>query len=162
MNNGDVCEYVNKLDEETEYMADIFVEEGYGQTCGGYLSCINSKSSFIYQKQHFLDYYGRNDEIKNKLPRYQYLRCPQLLLFISEIVGVPKAKINDACEILKNYEDKEEIRNTKKSGNYIWGTQVFRDFKSILRINVVSKIIRENNNLADIKELIHNLFVENI
>lgn len=162
MTNGKMCEIVQNA-EDKEYIADIFTNEGYGQTSGGYLlsfenhDLITNKPS---EKEHFLNYYG-NDKKVNRYPSYQYLRCPQLLLFISEIVGVPNEKINEACEIIKNFENNEGIHSTKKSGNYVWGTQEFRAFKSTLRINMVSKIIHENDSLVDIKENIQRLFIEN-
>ena len=105
MNNREVCEYVKGLDAQKndmgkEYIAEKCVSEGYGQTCGGYLKGKNINA--FSQKEHFLSYYG-SEKKKDKLPSYSYLRCPQLLLFIAEIAGMPKEKLEEAYNIIIKY-----------------------------------------------------------
>ena len=107
MNFGDVCKIVKELKEEKyKYIADECVREGYGQTCGGYLSLKNTKPTFITQKEHFLSYYDNSDR-KSKKPTFHYLRCPQLLLFIAEFSGVPQ--IEEAYDLLKEYEKNNRL-----------------------------------------------------
>ena len=105
MNNREVCEYIKTIDllqnHKERYFSEICVEEGCGQTCGGYLT----SGKTLSQKDHFLQYYGRED-MAEKMPSYTYLRCPQLLLFIAEAAGVSREKIESAYNELKQYEDK--------------------------------------------------------
>ncbi|MGB4661872.1 MAG: hypothetical protein WBI07_22045, partial [Mobilitalea sp.] len=104
MNNGKVCEYVRTIEPHKnnigeEYISDLCVKQGYGQSYGGYLkTCKNDdiKLAEPSQKEHFLNYYGDKAE---KLPTYYYLRCPQLLLFISEIAGVSSKSLDDAYKV---------------------------------------------------------------
>ena len=92
MNNREVCECVKTIDLHKErYFSEICVEEGYGQTWGGYLT----SGKTLSQKDHFLQYYGRED-MAEKMPSYTYLRCPQLLLFIAEAAGVSREKSGSA------------------------------------------------------------------
>lgn len=154
MNNGDVCEFIEKLNDEKEYIADICVNDEYGQTCGGYLSSKDADPKSIKQKEHFMNYYGRNDELKNKKPTYQYLRCPQLLLFIAELAEMPD--VEEAYEMLKVYEEKNSLYKTDKSGNYLWGTKdgFLSEFKQKLGIYQLVKIIKSEDvsNWDDVKE----------
>ena len=114
MNNKDVCDYLRKLNDKCVYIADQCVDERYGQTCGGYLSSKSNDPKSIKQKEHFLDYYGERERLT-----YQYLRCPQLLLFIAEISGLSDKKLNTAYDLLKEYENSNGLYNTDKSGNYL-------------------------------------------
>ena len=89
MNNRKVCEYISKISER-EYLADLCVKQGYGQSCGGYLTSYSKDNSILTrpsEKRHFLNYYG-NEKNAERNPTYYYLRCPQLLLFIAEIAGI--------------------------------------------------------------------------
>jgi hypothetical protein len=124
MNNGEVCDYVRRTIDphKNKYIADSCVKEGYGQSCGGYLKDCNKK--YISQKEHFLNYY---DDKAEKPPTYSYLRCPQLLLFIA---GVSRKSLEKAYETVKNYEDANKLKDDEKNGNYMWGKQAFREFKS--------------------------------
>ena len=56
MNIGDVCKIVKELKEEKyKYIADECVREGYGQTCGGYLSLKNTRAIFYVKKRMSLN-----------------------------------------------------------------------------------------------------------
>ena len=138
----------------------MFVRNGYGQSRGGYL-LIGQKNRCTFnglsQKDHFLSYY-ENPARVDKLPTYSYLRCPQLLLYIAELVGVPEKTINDACQIIMEYEQRNELRCSEKNGNYIWGKAEFAKFKTTLRIGVISKIIQNESNFCDIQEKVLQLF----
>lgn len=105
----------------------------------------------------FLNYYG-NENISDKKPTFSYLRRPQLLLFIAEVFGVPDSALDKAYNIIQNYEQKGKIINTPKNGNYLWGKEVFREFKNALKTGEVNKIIRDNDNIGDIKKEAEKLF----
>lgn len=157
MNNKEVCEYVRTLDPhinsiKEEYISDLCVKEGYGQSCGGYLmSCKKDRTILeeISQKDHFLNYYSDKG---NKFLTYHYLRCPQLLLFIAEIAGVLSEDLKNAYRIVKVYENANQLRNKDKNGNYMWGTESFRDFKSKIHINEVVKIIKDAENWDAVRD----------
>ena len=157
MNNGKVCEYVRTLEPHKnnigeEYISDLCVKEGYGQSCGGYLNTCKKddiKLAEPSQKEHFLNYYG--DKIE-KLPNYYYLRCPQLLLFIAEIAGVSSKSLEEAYKIVKDYENANKLRNKDKNANYMWGKQAFREFKSKIHFTDVVTIIRNSENWDEVRE----------
>ncbi len=142
MNNREVCEYIQTItpyNNGEKFIADTCVDKGYGQTCGGY---ITSNSKAMTQQEHFLYYYGSERKAECK-PSYQYLRCPQLLLYVAEIAGIPQKKLKNAYEIIKNYETDNKIHNTNKHGNYLWGKSEFKAFKIELRITAIVRIIKD-------------------
>lgn len=155
MNNGKVCEYVRTIEPHKnnigeEYISNLCVMQGYGQSCGGYLKACNKydiKLAEPSQKEHFLNYY---DDKAGNLPTYNYLRCPQLLLFIAEIAGVSRKNLKDAYKIVMDYENTHKLRYNEKNGNYMWGKQVFREFKSKIHINDVVGIIRNAENWEEV------------
>lgn len=157
MNNGKVCEYVRTIEPHKnnigkEYISDLCVKQGYGQSCGGYLKACKRddiKLAEISQKVHFLNYYSDKAE---KLPTYGYLRCPQLLLFIAEIAGVSRKNLENAYKIVRDYENDNELKNKLKNGNYMWGKQAFRDFKLQIHINNVVRIIKDAENWDEVRE----------
>ena len=160
MNNREVCEVISKL-EGNGYIADTCVKEGYGQNCGGYLGAASKRGNVAArpsEKEHFLSYYGR-EAIAEKNPTYQYLRCPQLLLFIAEAAGVSKEKLEKAYGILKTYEKNNHLKDTEKSGNYIWGkgTEEFRAFKLQLQMSDVVRIIKNAKKWDDVLEEVKKL-----
>lgn len=159
MKNRTVCEAIRKL-EKKEYIADTCVKAGYGQNCGGYLASDSKKESAARpsEKEHFLSYYGRA-EIAEKNPTYQYLRCPQLLLFVAEAAGVSKEKLEKAYSILKAYEDKNHLNGTEKGGNYMWrkGKDEFRAFKLQLQMSEVVKIIKNAEKWDDVLKEVKKL-----
>ncbi|WP_312104108.1 hypothetical protein [Pygmaiobacter massiliensis] len=161
MNNAVVCDRILQLQSEHStrkmYVADQCVKEGYGQSCGGYLNRSGENAvdlRNITQASHFLDYYGDKRE---KVPTYQYLRCPQLLLFIAEIAGVADTHLSAAYRIVKDYENAEGLRFTKKNANYMWGKQAFRNFKLELQINNLVRIIRKSKTWDEALEQIEKL-----
>lgn len=104
------------------------------------------------QKEHFLFYYGGEDKLEKK-PTYNYLRCPQLLLFIAEATGVSREKLEGAYKILQEYEDTNRLKYSKeKNGNYLWGKQILRDFKAQLCIHTVVNIIKNSKSWNEVKE----------
>lgn len=144
MNNQQVCECIKKIDDSgIEYIADKCVKNGYGQSCGGYLSDnknLDVESEIPSEKEHFKSYY---EKLGSNKPTYNYLRCPQLLLYIAEVSGISSSYIEASYTILKEYEDSNSLRNSKKNGNYIWGKKILKDIKLELRISEVVKVINE-------------------
>ena len=146
--NGEICKIIEQLDEVEDLFSEKCVKEGYGQNCGGYLE--QNKEENISQKQHFLLYY--NDAKKdNKLPTYGYLRCPQLLLYIAEIAGISSECVEAAYNTLKTYEDKNNLRDTNKNGDYMWGTKEFKIFKQKLCIGQLVKIMEAAETWTDVQ-----------
>lgn len=146
MTNTDFCKYVEEMSVETTY-ADFLTKKGWGQTSGGYL---DKSSEIKTQKDHLLSYYKNEKEIT-----YEYLRCPQLIVFIAEIVGVPCKNILSAASVVCKYE---ESYNGVKNGNYIWGHEEFRVFKNELKFCEVVKIIKKKKNIDQVIEEVKKLF----
>ena len=158
MNNRTVCEAISKL-KEKQYIADKCVKEGYGQNCGGYLGSGSKKDSKVAgqsEKEHFLSYYGR-EEIAEKNPTYQYLRCPQLLLFIAEAAGVSEENLKKAYCLLKDYENKKGIKDKEKNGSYMWRGPELGEIKRQLQISNVVKIIRASRDWAGVVKEVKKL-----
>ena len=146
MTNTEFCKYVEEMSVKTTY-ADFLTEKRWGQTSGGYL---DKSSKIETQKEHFLSYYKNKENIT-----YQYLRCPQLIIFIAEIVGVPCKNIFSATRVVCKYE---KSYNGVKNGNYIWGHEEFRLFKNELKFCEVVKIIKEYENIDEVKNEVKELF----
>lgn len=160
MNNAAVCKIIKELEcknlVKTQY-SEQCVKEGYGQTCGGYLNqCKKSAVNpiDISQTMHFITYYGTKPD---KMPTYQYLRCPQLLLFIAENAGLQKKYLVKGYEIVKKYEDDNKLKFTNKNANYMWGQQAFRNFKLELHVKDLVKIIKESSNWKDVVAQVEQL-----
>ncbi len=155
MNNGDVCRYIQTLDKK-RFLADKFVQNGFGQTSGGYLGKGGRKKE-VTQKQHFLDYYS--GILNKKMPSYNRLRCPQLILYVAEAFGVPEEILNKAY---KEFAESEIANRTvykdNKDGNYFWGTDEFRQLKKTLKIGAVNRIIKEYSDIKEIKNNVARLF----
>lgn len=157
MTNTEFCKYVEEMSVKTTY-ADFLTEKRWGQTSGGYL---DKSSKIETQKEHFLSYYknkGKNEQKNKEKITYQYLRCPQLIIFIAEIVGVPCKNIFSATRVVCKYE---KSYNGVKNGNYIWGHEEFRLFKNELKFCEVVKIIKENENIDEVKNEVKELFGKN-
>lgn len=148
MNNREVCESIRKNKSNTS-ISDTCVEHGYGQTCGGYLK--RRDKSLPSEKEHFLNYYS-NKRNAEKFPTYYRLRCPQLLLYIAEIAGVSQKSLEAAYGVLIDYEEKNNLRNTEKGGNYIWREKEFSEFKEVLKINDIVTIIRNAKTWDEVQE----------
>ena len=146
MTNKEVCDYVKTINPKKnsngeEYISEKCVREGYGQSSGGFYKKANAKD--LSQKEHFLEYYGKKDKAKNP-PTYSYLRCPQLLLFIAEIAGVPREMVEVAYGKIQEYD--KGYTGKDKNGNYMWGDkergiEVLRELKRQLHISDLEEII---------------------
>ncbi len=164
MKNNVVCEYVECLDNwknnaEKEYIAEKFVRKGYGQTCGGYLKGKKQEGFSnirISQKEHFLSYYG-SEKKRDKFPSYSYLRCPQLLLFIAEIAGLQEEKLEEAYNIISRYEEENDLTGKEKDANYIFRECKFKEFKKVLQISMIVRIIKESNCWCEVKDKVSQL-----
>lgn len=162
MLNKEICQFIQSVndrfnEDRVEYVAERCVREGYGQTIGGYL---DKNGKHMTQKEHFLYYYG-SEKNKQKEPYYYFLRCPQLLLFVAEVMGVERVRIEKAYDILKSYEDKLKIRKKEKNGNYMYqyeqGKEIFRDFKSELLIADINRLVKLADTIWDAKSEIQKL-----
>ena len=155
MKNKGVCEFITTIKNEDKFLSEKFVKAGLGQTTGGYLGK-NGEGPRKTQKQHFLDYYSGS---LDRMPSYNMLRCPQLILFVAEVFGVPAVFLNKAY---KDFEKSEKAKGTinkrDKNGNYFWGTEEFRHFKKTLRIGEVNKIIKNRDDIEEIKNDVSRLF----
>lgn len=110
-----------------ELICDIMVKIGLGQTVGGYYDearCpewnidIKRESADPSQNFHFLEYYIKNRYTPNKrncAPSYNQLKCPQLLMYIAEVAGLPKEQLMDAYNFLESYEENNNIAKRYKN-----------------------------------------------
>ena len=148
MTNRDFCDYVRSLDDEG-YFADTHTCNEWGQNCGGYLKSTNGP---MKEKAHFLSYYDHSE--KEKIT-YAYLRCPQLIVFIAEIMGVPRELLESAVCIVMKYEEENKTNlQGGKNGNYIWGHKEFTEFKQKLHYSDVIRYIKASSNVEEAKKSI--------
>lgn len=160
MTNNEVSKYIETIKNNKNllrnYLSEICVTEGYGQSCGGYLKkkskLTQSSQEPLSQAEHFLNYYKNKQNIS-----YSYLRCPQLLLFIAEFSGLSNKRLISAYDILKKYEDEKNLKGTEKNGNYIYRKQAFKDFKTELCISDLVKIIKTSKDWNDVISKTKNL-----
>lgn len=150
----DVVNYVETIEEPL--IAKEFVSAGYGQNAGGYMS--NVEGIHPSQKKHFLSYY------KDKLDRYPSfasLWCPELILFIAEMLGLKREYVEEACEFLKQYEDEHEMHDKVKKATYLsfasTGENVLEEFKCKLKIYEINDILKRTATIEEAKELIGKL-----
>lgn len=147
MNNLEMMKNVQMLTAEKKYMADKIVHEGHGQNIGGY---IDAQGCDTLQKEHFINYYKG----KNKIT-YSYLRCPQLIIFIAEIVGAKEKWIHDAISILKKYDSNyDKMNENGRNGNYMWGTKEFKEFKQALHFKEICGWIKQYDTVSQVIERI--------
>ncbi len=144
INNKEVCEYVNNI-KCKRFICNL--GKGYGQSCGGYYNKDRKESEI----EHFIFYYKNKEK---KFPSYNRLRCPQLMLFIAEIAGVSKERLDEAKKKVIEYEDENHLKGKKdKNGNYIYRSDDnFKQLKEIICINEVNNIIRDANCWDEVRE----------
>lgn len=145
-----MCEIVRNL-EDKEYFADCLTKQNWGQTSGGYLCGYEDEDREPTQKEHFLSYYSK----KQDKITYAYLRCPQLILFIAEVMGVPHNILEAAAEKITEFDKKYQ---GEKNGNYLWGEKAFGEFKKILFFSDVCKAIKCSEDEDEAKEKVSKLF----
>jgi len=150
MTNKEVCNYISKIENVNDFYAEQLVREGYGQNIGGYLAENTNRKPT--QQEHFISYYQNKEKVT-----YQYLRCPQLLIFIAEAAGLSKERIKNACSHLKDYENNKKIKCENKNGNYIWRKCILRCIKSDIEISNIVKIIKESNTWDEVQEKVGKL-----
>lgn len=149
MNNKQVCKNIKAWASGRKFIADSLVSEGYGQNYGGYID----DGKVATQLEHFLSYYEkRPDKIT-----YAYLRCPQLILFVAEVMGAPEKNVNEAAEVIRKFD---EHYIGKKSGNYMWGTQELRDVKNILHYCQICRIVMKAEDYANLQCEVKKLYKE--
>lgn len=152
MINKDVCIYL-KTKLNKEYFADEITKLGYGQNSGGYMEGKKNREE-IRQINHFINHYGSKENI-NKLPTYNYLLCPELIIFISEVAGISKESLKRAFVILKEYEDTAKLKT--KKGTYLKGTDILLKIKKEVHINEVTKIIKNSKNWKEVLDSTKNI-----
>ncbi|MCD7810848.1 MAG: hypothetical protein LUG91_03185 [Ruminococcus sp.] len=147
----EVNDYLKKNANKDEYEADKLVNDGYGQTKGGYrdnAQKFNIKD--ITQKWHFTESYYKSIKDTNKKPTFFYLRCPELLIWIAEVAGLNNDLIQKAIDHVKKFEKGNNLVGTEKSGNYFCSG--LQDLKNILHIYELNKIIGESVNWDEVIE----------
>ena len=85
-----------------------FIDDGYGQKKGGYIA--KGKGLFEGavpdQRRHLLEsYYNVDNKDKDAKRCYNYLLCPELLLWIAEASGFEKDKVRKIAESAKETID---------------------------------------------------------
>lgn len=141
-------DHVEKVDSTQFTVASDFVKLGYGQTVGGYM---NSDDERPDQKEHFINYYKDKTD---RTPSFTNLWCPELMLFIAEILGLNREYIEEARDYVMTIEDKYELRGKDKGATYLsfkdeTGENVLVNFKKKLKIYEINKILRECANLEE-------------
>lgn len=75
------------------------------------------------------------------------------MLFIAEIAGVSKERLDEAKKKVIEYEDENRLKGKKdKNGNYIYRSDNFKQLKEIICINEVNNIIRDANCWDEVRE----------
>jgi len=142
-----ILNYIQNIDVSKYHLAEDFVKEGYGQTTGGYLSNTKDHPS---QLEHFVNYYC--DKIE-KMPTFASLWCPELIIFISEILGVKKEYIIKASEMVKNFEDDNNLKNTQKNATYLTfrstNSRILKEFKETIKIYDVNDILKKTTSIEE-------------
>lgn len=157
MKNSQVIEYIQKnVDPHVnqngdEYIADRCVKEGFGQNCNGYLQKSKDVTE-ISQKEHFINFYSFR---KEQSPSYAAIWCPQLMLFVAEIAGLSRDKLEDAYEYLKEFEQKASFCKQKKEATYMKGAEfegksVIKEFRRKLHIYEINTIIRQSQDWEEV------------
>lgn len=149
MNNKQVCKNIKEWAKGRKFIADSLVSEGYGQNYGGYID--DGKATT--QLEHFLSYY----ENRPKKITYAYLRCPQLILFVAQVMGAPEENVEEAAEVIRKFDDRYI---GKKNGNYMWGTQELRDVKNILHYGQICSIVKNAEDYKKMQDEVQKLYKE--
>lgn len=141
-------DHVEKVDSTQFTVASDFVKLGYGQTVGGYMTSGDERPD---QKEHFINYYKDKTD---RTPSFTNLWCPELMLFIAEILGLNREYIEEARDYVMTIEDKYELRGKDKGATYLsfkdeTGENVLVNFKKKLKIYEINKILRECANLEE-------------
>lgn len=174
MNNLEFWNAIKNFDEHkkpdgNELKCDKLVKEGFGQTKNGYFETACGKS---YNKQvirekaepsqqfHFFSYYIDTETNRSKEnPSYARLKCPQLIMYIAEMVGLDAEIVDKAFNFLKDFEEKRGLKETEKGATYLENIEgnPSEVFKLILHISDIQKIITESSSYEEIVEEVSRL-----
>ncbi len=167
MNNLEFWNAIKKFDEHknpygNELVCDQIVKEGYGQTKGGYFETakkqVISEKAEPSQQFHFYSYYIDTKNRSEKMPTYANLKCPQLIMYVAEMVGLDAKIVDKAFNFLKDFEEKRGLKETEKGATYLEKIEgnPSEVFKFILHISDIQKIIKESSSYEEIvKEVSH-------
>ena len=156
--------YEHKNASGDELICDIMVKNGLGQTTGGYFDearrpewniKIERESANPSQEYHFREYYIENhktNHIKNGVPSYYRLFCPQLLMYIAEVAGLPKKLLLDAYQYLRSYEERNHLIYSPKNARYL-PADVLKEYKRLLCIRQITDSIKQQQP-GDIEALV--------
>lgn len=149
--------YINK--EEHYEISDDFVMSGYQQKDGGYIERakkenvdVNYKIAEPNQKWHLLCSYipklyfndkkmsynevknKCNEDIKLNIRSFNFLQCPELLLWMAEAAGIDKDLIIKASADAKKIIDEKGTSGRNAAGRIIWTKEPYNFRKKILDI----------------------------
>ncbi len=121
---NNIHDHINLNGEE--YLADLYVKNGFGQIRGGYFDYayehdekICKKNAEPSQKWHLLESYiqyklGKNLISKNENAKLHRIMCPQLMIWISEIAGLNKDLLKSAITNAIKYETNNKTKDSRK------------------------------------------------
>ena len=141
--------YINKNDHYE--ISDDFVKSGYQQKNGGYIArakhrnvTIDYKEAEPNQKWHllcsYIPYVYFNDvemtyeEVDNKCTNdiefntksYNFLQCPELILWMAEAADIDKKLIKQASDYSKKIIDEDGKMGRSKAGRVMWSNEPFK------------------------------------
>jgi len=139
----EVNEYLKKYAKESDYKADIFTKEGYGQTIGAYHE-VAKKCGIINptQKWHFTESYFKYMSKTDDKPTYNRLHCPELMIWIAEVSGLNDRMIDETINYIKKYEDEKNMRGKGKNGGFF--APIEPVIKDMLRMSDINSIISDS------------------
>lgn len=151
MTKKEINEYLSANANESNYKADKLTREGYGQTIGAYHN--NAKKigmSNPTQKWHFtVSYFEYMGDVDSN-PTYYSLKCPELLIWIAEVVGLSEKIIDRAIVLLKNYECDNGLVGKEKGTNCF--KPIIGELKKILHITEINKILCDSVSWSEVTE----------
>ena len=167
MNNQDVCNYLiqnvkpHVNSAGNVYVADTMVREGYGQTCGGYFDEVPKSAIIPHEAEpsqwfHFITFYS-NSKRNTKAPSYSSLHCPQLILWIAEVVGIDRDKLQSARRVVIEYEKPNNLKGDKNKGGSYLPKDIEIEFKEALEIYNVNTIIKDACNWKEVLAKVSDL-----
>lgn len=152
---------------ECKFLADKLSFMGYGQNAEGYFGHKNvpNPSQRFHLEQAF--FAVKFDNAENNIDKefikdckFYGIRCPQLILWIAEIVQIPESVLKDAYNYIVKAEDelfhKKGIKKGLLGADKYWETMTqnsnitLSEFKTKLKYPEICKIIKSANNWEEI------------
>jgi hypothetical protein len=149
---------------ECEFLADKLSFMGYGQNAEGYFkhgNVPNPSQKFHLAEAYFEYKFSKmKDKECFKDCELGRIRCPQLMLWIAEIVQIPESVLKDAYNYIVKAEDelfhKKGIKKGLLGADKYWDTMrqnsniTLSEFKTKLKYTEICKIIKSSNNWEEI------------